>query len=186
MLQSHHLQWFGLVFLTIFCLCSGSMTKYINFWKKALNCIFPSLTPSLGVIYSKLNCHRHMPTISIWNVFCNEKNKGWAKKITNAKPFHMNDENDTKTNDLCKCIKSDGTRMGLKMDGYTWCLDQTHDTGLCVHSRKKNSSTSHQTLFLSENDSNFFGYQKCVLSHRLHHTLKHIAKNLWKIKCNEN
>lgn len=31
----------------------------------------------------------------------------------------MNDENDTKTNDLCKCIKSDGMRMGSKMNGYT-------------------------------------------------------------------
>lgn len=60
-----------------------------------------------------------------------------GQKIAKAKPFHMNDENDTKTNDLCKCIKSDGTRMGSKMNGYTWCLDQTHDTGRYVHSRKK-------------------------------------------------
>lgn len=151
--------WFGVFdhILSMFRL-NDQIHKFLI--KKALNCIFPSLTPSLGVIYSKLNCHRHMPTISIWNVFCNEKNKGWAKKITNAKPFHMNDENDTKTNDLCKCIKSDGTRMGLKMDGYTWCLDQTHDTGLCVHSRKKNSSTSHQTLFFIWKWFNFFWLSK--------------------------
>lgn len=59
-----------------------------------------------------------MPTISIWNFIETLPLKD-GLKITNAKQFHMNDENDTKTNDLCKCIKSDSTRMALKMDGST-------------------------------------------------------------------
>lgn len=33
-------------------------------------------------------------------------------EATNAKPLHMNDEIDAKTNDLCECMQYDRAQMG--------------------------------------------------------------------------
>lgn len=117
------LGWFDTAFffvrleIAIFCLCSGSVTYRINFWKH-WNCTFPfahhtyRTNPLAGWsnsnwIASPLHSEGHMrlgifllATIPFRNFngeFRRNKETRWATKIIKANPLHMNDNSKKNT-----------------------------------------------------------------------------------------